>query len=647
MKKFLQQILPFIILPMFLYGQTTVVDVVVNSPDHTILETAVLAVGLEGTLSGDGPFTLFAPTDAAFEALPPGTLQQLVDGPQSELTDILLYHALAADVRSGDLSNGQLATTVNGKDIAVTINDDGVYINNAKVTVADIATDNGVVHVIDAVLLPSRSTVVDVVVNSDDHTTLEAAVGAAGLAGVLSGVGPFTVFAPTDAAFAALPDGTIDDLLADPQGALTQILLYHAVAGEVKSTDLSNGQFATTINGKDIVVTVNDNGIYIDNAQVTVADIETDNGIVHVLDAVLLPSRTTVVDVVANSDDHTTLEAAVGAAGLAGVLSGVGPFTVFAPTDAAFAALPDGTVDDLLADPQGPLTDILLYHAVAGEVKSTDLSNGQFATTINGKDIVVTINDNGVYIDNAQVTVADIETDNGVVHVLDAVLLPSRTTVVDVVVNSDDHTTLEAAVGAAGLAGVLSGVGPFTVFAPTDAAFAALPAGTVDDLLADPQGALTDILLFHAVAGVARSTDLSDGQKVATINGKSVDITITADGVFIDQAMVTVADIETDNGVVHVIDAVLMPGTSSTENLDFAQLGVFPNPATDYIEVTMENATTDNSELRIINRNGVLVKSIRGLESGSRVGVEDLNAGLYILEVTSGKNRFYKKLVIN
>ncbi len=271
------------------------------------------------------------------------------------------------------------------------------------------------------------TTVVDVVVNSENHTTLEAAVIAAGLAEALSGDGPFTVFAPTDAAFAALPEGTIPALLADPTGALADILKYHVLAGSVKSTDLSNEMTATTLLGKDITVTVNANGVFINNAKVTVADIMTDNGVVHVIDAVLIPARTTVVDVVVNSENHTTLEAAVVAAGLAEALSGDGPFTVFAPTDAAFAALPEGTIPALLADPTGALADILKYHVLAGSVKSTDLSDGMTATTLLGKDIKVTINANGVFINNAKVTVADIMTDNGVVHVIDAVLIPPVT----------------------------------------------------------------------------------------------------------------------------------------------------------------------------------------------------------------------------
>ncbi len=412
---------------------TTVVDVIVNSDVHNILEAAVIGADLAGALSGDGPFTVFAPTDDAFIALA-GALgaepEDLLD--LDGLSDILLYHVVGAQVLSTDLADGATATTLNGADVTVTINDDGIFINDAQVIVADITTDNGVVHVIDAVLLPPTEpepfTVVDVIVNSDVHNLLEAAVGAAGLVDALNGEGPFTVFAPTDDAFIALAGAlgvSAEDLLALPE--LSDILLYHVIGAQVLSTDLVDGATATTLLGEDVTVTINDDGIFINDAQVIVADIETDNGVVHVIDAVLLvPEPYTVVDVIVNSDVHTLLEAAVGAAGLVDALNGEGPFTVFAPTDDAFIALAGAlgvSAEDLLALPE--LADILLYHVVGAQVLSTDLSDGATATTLNGADVTVEIDCAGdIFINDAQVTVADIVTDNGVVHVIDAVLLP-------------------------------------------------------------------------------------------------------------------------------------------------------------------------------------------------------------------------------
>jgi uncharacterized surface protein with fasciclin (FAS1) repeats len=537
----------------------TVVDIVVDSPVHETLEAAVIAAELAGTLSGDGPFTVFAPTDDAFAALPAGLLDALLADPTGDLANILLYHVVGGTALSTDLNDGDAIATLLGPDVNVSIDMGTVMINGAEVVVADVLASNGVVHVIDAVLTPP--TVVDIVVDSPVHETLEAAVIAAELAGTLSGDGPFTVFAPTDDAFAALPAGVIDALLADPTGDLANILLYHVVGGTALSTDLNDGDAIATLLGPDVNVSIDMGTVMINGAEVVIADILASNGVVHVIDAVLTPP--TVVDIVVNSPVHETLEAAVIAAELAGTLSGDGPFTVFAPTDDAFAALPAGALDALLADPTGALADILLYHVVGATALSTDLSDGDTFTTLLGEDIEVSITDGDVFINGAQVIVADILASNGVVHVIDAVLLPptETTTVVDIIVASPDHETLEAAVIAADLAGALSGDGPFTVFAPTDAAFAALPAGVLDALLADPTGALADILLYHVVSGTALSTDLNDGDALATLLGPNVNVTIDMGTVFINGAQVIVANLEADNGVVHVIDAVLTPPT--------------------------------------------------------------------------------------
>ncbi|MDA7596484.1 fasciclin domain-containing protein, partial [Flavobacteriales bacterium] len=199
------------------------------------------------------------------------------------------------------------------------------------------------------------------------------------------------------------------------------------VGDSVMSSMLSNNQFITTLNGTNVTVTINSNGVFIDNAQVIVADIVADNGVVHVIDAVLLPPApsNTIYDIISNSTDHTTLKVAIDACALDGALSGAGPLTLFAPTDAAFNLLPAGTVSALLNDiPQ--LTDILVHHLVSDSVMSAMLTNGQIVTTLLGTDIIVTINSNGVFIDNAQVIVADIVADNGVVHVIDAVLIASQ-----------------------------------------------------------------------------------------------------------------------------------------------------------------------------------------------------------------------------
>jgi len=274
----------------------SIYDIVSNSSDHTTLKVAIDACALDGVLSDPGSLTLFAPTDAAFNLLPAGTVTALLaDIPT--LTDILKHHVVGASVMSTMLSNNQVVTTLLGTDVTVTINSMGVFIDNAQVIVADLVADNGVVHVIDAVLLhPTTSnSIYDIVSNSADHATLKVAIDACALDGVLSDPGSLTLFAPTDAAFNLLPAGTVTALLNDiPQ--LTDILKHHVVGASVMSSMLSNNQVVTTLLGTDVTVTINSMGVFIDNAMVTVADIVADNGVVHVIDAVLLPSTTDIID---------------------------------------------------------------------------------------------------------------------------------------------------------------------------------------------------------------------------------------------------------------------------------------------------------------------------------------------------------------
>ncbi|MEM6320255.1 MAG: fasciclin domain-containing protein [Bacteroidota bacterium] len=406
-------------------------------------------------------------------------------------------------------------------------------------------------------------TVVDIVVESPDHNTLETAVVTADLVETLSGEGPFTVFAPTDAAFAEIGADVLNSLLADPKGALTDVLFNHVVSGVADGSNISDGLHIGNLLGENLTFTINGDGIFINGAQVTVADIKADNGVVHVIDAVLVPAPkapelpATVMDIIAGSEVHTQLESLIMMAGLEDDLRSDGPFTVFAPVDAAFAQLPADVVASLTADPMGALASVLTYHVNLGVANTTNIFDGKMVTNLAGNNLNFSVTDDGVFVNGVKVSAADLQAKNGVVHVIDGVLLAS--TVMDVIANSPDHTQLEALLMMAGLDDDLRGDGPFTVFAPTDAAVGKLSADVVSTLTADPTGALANVLLYHVVSGVAKAGSLSDEQRFATLFGSNVTVSINGDGVFINDAQVTVTDIHTDNGVVHVIDTVLVP----------------------------------------------------------------------------------------
>ncbi len=423
--------------------------------------------------------------------------------------------------------------------------------------------------------MPEMMNIVETAVAAGSFNTLVAAVSAAGLADTLAGEGPFTVFAPTDDAFAALPDGTIDALLADPSGDLTQILLYHVLSGKVMAEAVTDGLEVETLQGSMVKFSIVDGKPMINDAMIVTTDIEASNGVIHVIDAVILPPaeeeaampEMNIVETAVAAGGFDTLVAAVTAANLVDALSGEGPFTVFAPTDDAFAALPEGTIDALLADPSGDLTQILLYHVLSGKVMAEAVADGLEVETLQGSNVMFSIVDGKPMINGATIIATDIEASNGVIHVIDAVILPPaeeeaampEMNIVETAVAAGGFDTLVAAVTAANLVDALSGEGPFTVFAPTDEAFAALPAGTIDALLADPSGDLTQILLYHVLSGKVMAEAVADGLEVETLQGSNVMFSIVDGKPMINGATIIATDIEASNGVIHVIDAVITP----------------------------------------------------------------------------------------
>lgn len=267
-----------------------------------------------------------------------------------------------------------------------------------------------------------------------------------------------------------------------------------------------------------------------------------------------------LVDTAVAAGSFKTLAAALQAAGLVDALKGKGPFTVFAPTDEAFAKLPKGTVEELLKpENKAKLQSILKYHVVSGAVLAKDVKPGAVAT-LDGQRIDITTKDGKVMIDKATVTKTDIIAGNGVIHVIDSVILPSDKTIVQTAVAAGSFKTLASLLTSAGLVDALNGAGPFTVFAPTDEAFAKLPKETLE-ALGKPEGKelLTAILKYHVVSGRVFSDAAAKGATVATLEGRSVTTKSEGGKVMVGAATVVGADIDASNGVIHVIDTVLLP----------------------------------------------------------------------------------------
>ena len=310
-----------------------------------------------------------------------------------------------------------------------------------------------------------------------------------------------------------------------------------------------------------------------------------------------------IVDIASSDPSFSTLVAALAEAELVEALQAEGPFTVFAPTDEAFTMLLNDLGIDaaaLLAHPD--LSKVLLYHVVSGKVMSSDLSDGMMAETLNGESLTIGVGD-GVTINESNVTTADLEGTNGVIHVIDKVLVPTdfvldsgdmmsedtmsedtmsedmmeKADIVGVALGDPQFSMLVSLLQKADLVGALQGEGPFTVFAPTNDAFAGLVAAlgiTPEELMAQPQ--LAEVLLYHVVSGKVMSTDLTDGLMAPTLNGETVTFDLSS-GVKVNGASVIAADVEASNGVIHVIDGVLVPQSFVLQAVD---MGVADVPKT-------------------------------------------------------------------
>ncbi len=346
-------------------------------------------------------------------------------------------------------------------------------------------------------------------------------------------------------------------------------------------------------------------------------------------------------DVIATSPNHTSLKTALEQEGLDVALQdNSGTFTVFAPDNSAFdeLAVDLGTdINGLLALPN--LSDILLYHVLGVTAEAASISNGDIVSPLNNMNTIklTKTSEGSVYVNHAMVNAADLSADNGVVHSVGEVLLAGET-VVDVALDNG-FTTLATALITAELIPALSDpFAEFTVFAPDNAAFDSLVAtlGTdINGLLAMPN--LSSILLYHVVAGTVLSTDLVNGM-VPTLNGQDVEINLDM-GVMVNLSNVTLADVTAGNGVVHVIDAVLLPSTAEIKQMNIEQLSIAPNPVLNKLNI--QNGK--NGDYTIMSIYGSVIET--GVTKNGKIDLSELASGNYVIQLVNDEGLFQTKFV--
>ncbi|WP_299800879.1 fasciclin domain-containing protein [uncultured Maribacter sp.] len=552
-------------------------------------------------LSSEGPFTVLAPTNDAFASLLARLdgFDSLDDFNNEQLQDllatILKYHVVSgAAVSSGDLTEGQTITTLQGETLTVSIANGVTFTDAADematVTTADVETENGIVHIIDKVLIPQEAldalsgvlltSITDLAISVPSLSILvEALVAADGeLPTVLAGEGPFTVFAPTNDAFAAFLEANDFAALSDiPTDVLTQVLLNHVVSGTNLSTDLATGYVSSlSTAGPDdanlsMFINIEDGVLINGVSTVTAADNKAINGVVHIVDAVIgLPN---IVDHAIANPNLTSLVGALTTDGntiFTTLLSdSETDFTVFAPLNSAF--------DNFTNPSDNDINSILANHVISGAAaNAASLSNTYFntaATNVDGDNLSIYVNvDDGVTLNGTStVAAADIVATNGIIHAVDMVIdLPSVVTFATADPNFSSLVGALTAEGQPDFVSILStdtgtDPAPFTVFAPTNGAFAELAAVPSGDVL-------TAVLNHHVIAGAnIVSGDLTNGLvSPATLEGDTLTFTIDGDGnVTITDGSgnseigIIAVDVQANNGVIHAIDTVMIPDTTN------------------------------------------------------------------------------------
>jgi transforming growth factor-beta-induced protein len=522
------------------------------------LDAALTASRLDDDLQTDGPFTLFAPTNDALAGvtLTDTTLRR----------NVLRFHVVPGRITADQLTPGARLTTIAGTELEVSVEQGRTFVDGVAVGEMAIGASNGLIYTLDGVLTDDLNAFDLIRVRG--FSTTATRLQAAGLDDDLATLTGFTLFAPTNTAFSSVIGADTLAAARNATGLLAEVLQYHVVPQRLTLSQLTNGQTLTTLAGETLTIRVSGDSVLVNNTLVGAGNLRASNGIVHTLNGVLtgsleLPETARLLGL-------RSLTGALRQAGLISTLEDDGPFTLFAPTNAGFGKV---AADTLLSDEQDEvLGRVLRYHVVRGRILAENITDGQTVTALDGTTLTFQVNDAGdVSVNRVPLARADVMSSNGVVHTIDDVLTDNLNIVPLTLVRG--LTAFPLAVEETGLDSRLDGAGPFTVFAPTDAAFDSLIVADSDSTLT-LRGLLgrsgtADVLRYHVLNGRTFASQLVDGQELMTLEGSMLTVRITGSGTgqvirLISEtegnvATLTRRDLRAANGVVHFIDRVLIP----------------------------------------------------------------------------------------
>ncbi|XP_061918095.1 periostin, osteoblast specific factor b isoform X3 [Entelurus aequoreus] len=522
---------------------------------------------LRGEIEGSGSYTFFAPSNDAWELLDETVRSGLVSNVNIELYNALHYHMVNKRLLTKDLRNGMTVTSMYN-DLGLLINhySNGVVtVNCARIIHGNQVATNGVVHVIDRVISTVGNTIQDVIEIDDDLTTLSSVAQKSGLLDKLGKPGHFTLFAPTNEAFAKMGGDVLKRLQSDKQ-VLQALLNFHLLDSVQCSEAIMAGTSYETLEGNNIEIGCDGESLTVNGIKmVRKKDIVTTNGVIHLIDQVLVPdSAKQVMELVGSS--QSTFGDMVSELGITGAMKPEAEYTLLAPLNTAFS-------DEVMSMDQRLLRIILENHILKKKIILGQLYNGQRLETIVGKHLRVFIYRTAVCIENSCLIRGSKEGSNGALHLMRSFLKPAEKTMYEILSENGEFKIFLSLMEDAGLTDVLRKEGDFTLFAPTDKAFAGLRDRDFQ-LLKSDINALRTILLYHINNGIFIGGGLEPGvtNLLKSLQGSNLKVMFANNSMQVNSVQIPESDIMATNGVVHTVNRLLYPADIPVGSQDLLSL---------------------------------------------------------------------------
>ncbi|KAL7642696.1 UNVERIFIED_CONTAM: hypothetical protein RMT77_007261 [Armadillidium vulgare] len=562
---------------------------VLNSPEFSTFRNLLREGRLYDILDHGGPFTLFAPTERAFELVSPIFLRRMKND-QNYLRSVLLQHIVLGEVRFPSLLRSDIARTLNGKLLWLTSSSGGYQVNGTMVLQKDIKVSNGVVHVLHNMLMPPDGERITYPIIEKNHhfrnvidtisanglKAFERLIDHVALRAILVLDGPFTIFAPTDTAFNSLDPRLIGTLTSD-KDLLKDIILQHVVRGRVRENELALGWEGFALNGQNLYSSLLGHDITVSGSRVIIPNIDSQNGIVHVVDRVILPPRAKVfVPLLSQLDEKGIRKFGelLTKSGLSQDYFYPGPFTTFIPTDEAFSSLNPHLLTKLEND-HDYLRRVFKYHMIPELMHLENLGGYHTFPTALGDPFQLRISNRPLRVNEAKVFLPGLNGTSGIMYLVDQVLLPphpiyhrniSRYYGLPPQHDFEGAHIMRNLLDQAGLLSILEADKPYTFFLPSDTALHSMPDETRHRLSQDTNF-LRNFLLNHATPGKLSVQDLMTINRLESLTGLPLSINVHNHNPSVNGARIINPGIRTENGVFNIVDKVLLPPSGTVADL--------------------------------------------------------------------------------